>query len=152
MSNVRRDHPGYFGVLMAIAGFYLYNGLGFLLYPARFTSSPAYDVLRAILPLKAWGVVLFALGLWLVFAIQFLPHRWVRRAVAVNLMLDVLWTLGFLYGQFVLGDVQGFTIVSSWGAFAFVEYRALIEPAVNPASAQRRAADAGLDREGPRTS
>lgn len=41
MSDVRRTHPGYFGVLMAMAGFYVYNGLGFLFYPSQFTSSPA---------------------------------------------------------------------------------------------------------------
>jgi hypothetical protein len=134
MSNIRNEHPGYYGVCMA-AALPWYCGLGttFLVDPSVLNVSHAYHVVLHYIPPVAWGIWYVLLGLTLAVCVTVpkIPHKYAR----VCLICGWLCTLFFLL-TFILSDIFGapptLTLIPAFTMILLVEYRAILESEKNP--------------------
>lgn len=136
MSDIRRTHPGYFGVTLACAlPWYIGLGVGFTFFKGKPVSASAYELVASYVPLQAWGVAYLTLGLALLIActIPSVPHTYVRVLTGTGLLFTVFWVINFAV-SFAVGKLDVVSVLPAWCTIALVELQAMKEPEDGPVS------------------
>jgi len=98
-SEIRRTFPGLYWVVMCVGVLLTAHGLWFLLGSAQSTSSPAYDIIREIGPIEAWGALWLGVGVAEIVTVQ-LPKSqfaYCRLVLLFGVLLTVMWFLGLVF-------------------------------------------------------
>lgn len=144
MSDIRRTHPGLYGVTLAVAlPWYGGLGLGFALFPnSELTSARSYEFVASYVPLAVWGWLYLTLSVLLILAstVPRVPQRYVRICIGTGLAFTNFWIFCFIASLF-LGQLDAVSVIPAWAAIALVEWRALSEPedhvTVHPGAGRR---------------
>lgn len=132
MSDIRHTHPGYFQVITGLAiPWYMGLGVGFYIGGSTLvaSNSKAYHLIDAYIPLRAWAVIYFALGLALLISASApsVPHGYVRVCCGIGLTLTIFW-LSVWIVALLLGRMDLIAVIPAFTAILFVEFAALREP------------------------
>lgn len=139
MSDIRRTHPGYFGVTLACAlPWYICLGIGFTFFKGKPVSATAYELVASYVPLQAWGVVYLVLGAALLLActVPRIPHIYVRVLTGTGFLFTVFWILNFIV-SLAVGKLDAVSVIPAWCTIALVELQAIKEPVDGPVSRRR---------------
>lgn len=135
VSDIRRSHPGYFQVTVGLCIAYTGLGVAFLLTQGSAVAdhSETYQLISAYVPLAAWGVAYFLLGLTLAVAlfIKGVPHGVVRGCCAAGLMLTTFWLVIF-FVALATGRMDLPTVIPMFSLAWLVEFAAIREPENGP--------------------
>jgi hypothetical protein len=135
MSDIRRTHPGYFGVTLGLSLFwYIGLGVGFTFSHGTISArSKVYGLIGAYIPLQAWGVIYLVLGATLLTAIlnPRISHQVVRVCCLLGLLLTTFWLALFLYAL-AAHKMDLISVIPAWLTVALVEWSAFREPERGP--------------------
>lgn len=140
MSDTRRKHPGYFGVLMGLAiPWYQGLGLTFLLQGHMLRAAPSYRLVLHYVPPQVWGIVYLAVGVLLLVGatVKRIPHILVRRVIVFGWLLTLFYLITFIVNDIVNG-IPPATLIPAFTTMLLIEYRAIVEPESNPAAVAPR--------------
>lgn len=135
MSDIRKNHPGYYGVCMAIGLiWYTGTGIGLLIDQSAYKSFFDYRFVDKHISLTYWALLYLTLGLGLVLSasIPKIPHVWVRGFTTAGMALTVFWLAGFII-SLIMGHRMAYVLIPPFAAIALTEYRAIVENDTNPA-------------------
>lgn len=134
MSNIRREHPGYYGVVIG-AALPWYFGLGviFTFLHGEIARSADYKLALAYVPLTGWGIWYMALGTALAIAgtVPRVPHKYVRALMSIGWFCTCYFLVTFVV-TLVDHGLATPTIVVAWLTLLVVEYKAIFEAESNP--------------------
>lgn len=107
-------------------GVAFYVGAGRTLVANR---STAYHLIDAYVPLHAWAVIYFALGVALLVSILHprVPHIYVRICCGIGMALTVFWLTVWVVAL-ILGKMDLISVIPSFTAILLVEFAAMREP------------------------
>jgi drug/metabolite transporter (DMT)-like permease len=110
-------------MLVIGAGYGVY-ALSLLLQPARWSRTPAYRNLLAVLPAHEWGICFAAVSAVLFAAVGLYGKRWLSvTALTAAAAITVPWTLAFLV-RWATNDATTPETWVSWGVNAYLIARA----------------------------
>lgn len=134
MSNIKRTHPGYYGVATALAvPWYLGLGVSFTFFHGVPVSADAYKLVAAYVPLHYWGAVYLLLGVALFVASSFpkVDHSYVRIVAGLGLVITSFWIVFFMISVFT-NQMDAITVIPAWLTIACIEWAAVKEPELGP--------------------
>jgi FtsH-binding integral membrane protein len=95
-------------------------GLGFILGPARWRSSPSYTVAAQIMPIMAWAWVMVCAGLWKAVAYAARARAAVRFGSALGGSVALAWGTALVLSA-ITGALTGWSGVPAWLTVAGVQ-------------------------------
>lgn len=93
-------------------------GVGLVVGPEHWTSSPAYDLLRSLMPMWVWGWMFLGMA-----AVHIVVRVTLRRpcpAMLLGTMIASFWTGTFVV-QACTGDLTAWTAAPAWGFLAVAQ-------------------------------
>lgn len=112
--------------MLVIGTGYAIYALSLLLQPARWSRTPAYRNLLAILPAAGWGVVFAVVSALLFAAVACYGKRWLSvTALTAAAAITVPWTLAFLV-RWATNDATTPETWVSWSVNAYLIARTAV--------------------------
>ncbi len=122
----RRRLTGARANMVVVAATYGILGLSLLLQPARWSATPAYRNLLALLPQRGWGIVFALIAVLLAAAVWRPARRWLSvMALTAAFMITTTWGLAFVIRWLTSASTTPETWVS-WAVFDYLVVRALV--------------------------
>jgi hypothetical protein len=136
MSNIRTEHPGYFGVCLGLSlCWYIGIGVGLLLLPHIYHITLGYKEVAQYMPLFFWGVLylITGVGLLLSASVKRVPHIYVRMFAGLGFSITLFWLIAFII-TFFAGHQAAYLFLPPFSAILLMEFQAVVEPSSNPAN------------------
>jgi hypothetical protein len=112
--------------MLVIGTAYAVYALSLLFQPARWSKTPAYHNLLAIMPAPAWGIVFAVIAAAMAGAVAFPRRRWLAViALTAALAITLPWTGAFVVRWATSDSTTPETWVS-WAVNAFLIIRAAV--------------------------
>lgn len=111
-------------------------GLGILLAPELFVSSPAYAVIENTYPYWLIGALWLVCGIMIAGALWGWPYKVARLGIGVSIVLYGLWGTGLLT-NYLLNDGPSASLfaVLAYYSLSLTSFFMLLEPPINPETA-----------------
>lgn len=98
-AEIRRSFPGLYWVVVCVSFILVFHGCWFIFGTPRAVSSPSYDIVREIFPIKVWGLFWLTIGVAEFVTIN-LPTRLFgvcRVVLLFGVFFTVMWFLGLVF-------------------------------------------------------
>lgn len=133
---MRLTHPTLYRLYLLLMLSHTIEGLLTIYYSQRF-NSPAFNTIKSLAPIRAWGVLAIVAGIHIAVGILLKRTRFYRAGAALCFVYNSMFALSFMY-SFYLGTLMSPSAVIKWVAFSIGCLIILREPPVNLVTSRRK--------------